>query len=89
MNDWFSQHPHLYMVTVLVAYWVVSTFVDRLPAPTDKSGALYKSLYTALQGFSANLKNATAGMRALLPKPAAQAPAKQPAPPTPPSKKPQ
>ena len=68
-NAWFSQHPHLYMICVLVAYWIVSMFVNRMPAPTDKSGSLYKAIYTALQGFAANLKQATAGFRAVLPKP--------------------
>lgn len=81
-GTWLSEHPHLQTLLVLVAYWIVSALVNRLPAPGENSGSLYKSLYTALQGFSANLKEATSGVRALMPKPGAA-----PAPAAPPAKK--
>lgn len=62
-SAWFSQHPHLYMLCVLVAYYIVSALVERLPAPTASSGSLYKALYAALQTFSANLKSATSAFK--------------------------
>ena len=82
MNSaWFSQHPHLYMLCVLIAYYIVSSLVERLPAPTASSGSLYKALYAALQTFSANLKNATQAFKtSVLPS------APTPTAPTPPKK---
>lgn len=77
---WFSQHPHLYMLCVLVVYWIVSALVERLPAPTASSGSLYKSIYAALQTFTAGLKAATQSFKTVLPAPPA------PPPPTPPKK---
>jgi hypothetical protein len=82
--DWFSSHPHLYMILVLIGYYFVSAFTERLPAPTDKSGALYKALYTGLEAFTANLKQATTGVRALMPKEGAFKPT-EPAPGAPPA----
>lgn len=75
---WFSQHPHLYMICVLVVYWCVSALVERLPAPTASSGSLYKSIYAALQTFTAGLKAATQTFKSVLPTPPAPAPTSPP-----------
>lgn len=53
-------HQHLTLIVVLA--WVASNFVVAMPAPTEKSGPLYKWMFGSLHGIFGAIPRVVATM---------------------------